>query len=306
MLKKKPEQRLTLLVQRYFDSRRKLIDEALESYLTPPAEGSDSVYQAMRYAVFSGGKRLRPILLISTYEMLRNRKNIGTLKSLLPCACALEFIHSASLIHDDLPSIDDSNERRGQPSVHKKFGEAVAILAGDALLTKGFEVLTEVKEKKKALACINILARALSTRGMIGGQAVDILAARKRIRINVLKYIHLKKTGALLQASMDMACAMFDAEENVAITLGNYALNLGLAYQIIDDILDDVGAFDFLGKEPYEDQRNRRSTYPSLIGLDKSKKTAEKLLDDSYKLIKSMPNNDILIEFINMIKERLP
>ncbi|MCD4828852.1 MAG: polyprenyl synthetase family protein [Candidatus Cloacimonetes bacterium] len=295
-----------MLVQRYFDSRQKLVEEALDSYLVPPAEGTSSIHDAMRYAVFSGGKRLRPILLISTYEMLRNRKNIGTLKSLLPSAVALEFIHTASLIHDDLPSIDDSNERRGKPSVHKKFGEATAILAGDALLTKGFEALTDIKEKKKALTSINILARAVNTRGMIGGQAVDILAARKRIRINVLRFIHLKKTGALLQASMDMACAMYNAEENTAITLGNYALNLGLAYQIIDDILDEVGAFEFLGKEPYEDSRNRRSTYPSLIGLEKSKKTAEKLLDDSYKLIKSMPNNDILVEFINMIKERLP
>jgi len=295
-----------LLVQRYFDSRRELIEEALDEYLVPPKEGTTRLYEAMRYSVFSGGKRLRPILLISTYEMLRNRKNVGTLKVLMPCAVALEYVHTASLIHDDLPSVDNSNERRGKPALHKAYDEATAILAGDALLTKAFEVLADIKDKPKAIACINILARAISTRGMIGGQAVDILAARKRIRVNVLKYIHLKKTGALLQASMDMACVMFEAEENVAITLGNYALNLGQAYQIIDDILDDVGAFDFLGKEPYEDHRNRKSTYPSLIGLDKSKKTAEKLLDDSYKLIKNMPNNDILVEFINMIKERLP
>lgn len=295
-----------MLVQRYFDSRRELIEEALDEYLVPPKEGTTRLYEAMRYSVFSGGKRLRPILLISTYEMLRNRKNVGTLKVLMPCAVALEYVHTASLIHDDLPSVDNSNERRGKPALHKAYDEATAILAGDALLTKAFEVLADIKDKPKAIACINILARAISTRGMIGGQAVDILAARKRIRVNVLKYIHLKKTGALLQASMDMACVMFEAEENVAITLGNYALNLGQAYQIIDDILDDVGAFDFLGKEPYEDHRNRKSTYPSLIGLDKSKKTAEKLLDDSYKLIKNMPNNDILVEFINMIKERLP
>ncbi len=295
-----------MLIQRYFDSRKDVVEDSLKKYITKPKKGSSKLYDAMYYAVFNGGKRLRPILMISAYEMLRGRKNISTLKSLQPCACALEMVHTASLIHDDLPSVDDSDERRGMPSVHKKYGEAMAILAGDALLTKAFEVLSEIRDKKKALRCINTLSRAVSTRGMIGGQAVDILSTRKRIRVNVLKYIHLKKTGALLQAAMDMACIMFNAEENLTITLGNYALNLGLAYQIIDDILDDVGAFEMLGKEPYEDHKNRKTTYPSLIGLEKSKKTAEKLLDDSYKLIKSMKNNDVLVEFINMIRERLP
>ncbi len=295
-----------MLIQRYFDSRKDIIEESLREYVTKPKKGSTKLYEAMNYSLFNGGKRLRPILMISAYEMLRGRKNISTLKSLQPCACALELVHTASLIHDDLPSVDNSDERRGVPSVHKKYGEAMAILAGDALLTKAFEALTEIRDKKKALKCVNTLARAVSTRGMIGGQAVDILSTKKRIRVNVLKYIHLKKTGALLQAAMDMACIMYGAEENLTITLGNYALNLGLAYQIIDDILDDVGAFEMLGKEPYEDHKNRKTTYPSLIGLEKSKKTAEKLLDDSYKLIKSMKNNDVLVEFINMIRERLP
>lgn len=295
-----------MLVQRYFDSRKKLIDEFLDERLTLDTDVPEKLMKAMRYAVFSGGKRLRPILLFATYEMLKGRRNLNSLKQLQPCACALELVHTASLVHDDLPSIDDSDERRGQPSVHKKFDSATAILVGDALLTLAFEELSSLKDSEKAIRCINTLTRAVSTRGMTGGQAVDILATRKRIRVNVLKYIHLKKTGALLQASMDMACIMYGAEENMVITLGNYALNLGLAYQIIDDILDDVGAFDVLGKEPYEDHRNRKTTYPSLIGLEKSKKQAEKLLEDSYKLIKNMKNNEVLVEFINMIKERLP
>lgn len=295
-----------MLIQKYFDTRKELVDEYLKESLPKPKDGSERLYDAMSYALFSGGKRLRPILLLSTFEMLRGRKNMAGLKALQPCICALEMVHTASLIHDDLPSMDNSDERRGQPSVHRKFDEATAILAGDALLTKAFEMLTEIKEEDKALKCINTLARAISTRGMIGGQAVDLLAAKRRIRVNVLKYIHLKKTGALLQAAMDMACIMHGAEENLTITLGNYALNLGLAYQIIDDILDDVGAFEYLGKEPYEDYRNRKTTYPALIGLDKSKKTAEKLLDDSYKLVKNMKNNEVLVEFVNMIRERLP
>jgi len=295
-----------LLVQRYFYSRKTLVDEALKSYIVEPKEGPTDLYKAMNDAVFPGGKRLRPLLLFSTYEMLREKKNLASIKPLLPAAVALEMVHCASLIHDDLPCIDDSNQRRGKPTLHKKFGEATAILAGDALLTKAFEVLTDLSDKEKAVRCISILAKAVSSRGMIGGQTVDILASKKNVRINVIRYIHMKKTGSLLQAAMDIACVLFGAEENLMITLGNYALNIGLAYQIIDDILDDVGAFDMLGKEPFEDSKNCKATYPSLIGIEKSKKQAKKLLDDSYKMIKNMKKNDILVEFIDTIRERLP
>ncbi|MBN2460189.1 MAG: polyprenyl synthetase family protein [Candidatus Cloacimonetes bacterium] len=282
------------------------MEKALDIYLPPAKQYPSQLHEAMRYSIFSGGKRLRPILFFATYEMLIGRKNINRLDRLLPIACAIEFVHTASLIHDDLPSIDDAPERRGNPSCHVKFGEATAILAGDALITKAIELLTEIKTRHIALNCIRIITRAMSTRGMIGGQTVDILSTKKKININTLRYIHLKKTGALLQASMELACAAFDAEENITITLSNFALNLGLAYQIVDDILDEVGNFDILGKEPGEDSRNNKATYSNLIGLEKAKKTAEKLLRDSYNLIKNMKNNDILIEFVNMIKERLP
>lgn len=295
-----------MLVQEYFKTRKNLLEKALDIYLPPAKQYPSQLHEAMRYSIFSGGKRLRPILFFATYEMLIGRKNINRLDRLLPIACAIEFVHTASLIHDDLPSIDDAPERRGNPSCHVKFGEATAILAGDALITKAIELLTEIKTRHIALNCIRIITRAMSTRGMIGGQTVDILSTKKKININTLRYIHLKKTGALLQASMELACAAFDAEENITITLSNFALNLGLAYQIVDDILDEVGNFDILGKEPGEDSRNNKATYSNLIGLEKAKKTAEKLLRDSYNLIKNMKNNDILIEFVNMIKERLP
>jgi len=295
-----------LLVQEYFKTRKNLLEKSLDKHLPPVSQYPSQLHKAMRYAVFSGGKRLRPILFFATYEMLIGRKNINRLERLLPIACAIEFVHTASLIHDDLPSIDNSTERRGKASCHIKYGDATAILAGDALITKAIEILTEIKNKKVSLKCITILTRAMSTRGMIGGQAVDILSAKKKINVNTLRYIHLKKTGALLQAAMELACIANDAEENVTITLGNFALNLGLAYQIVDDILDEVGNFDILGKEPGEDSRNNKATYSNLIGLEKSKKTAEKLLRDAYNLIKNMKNNDILIEFVNMIKDRLP
>jgi geranylgeranyl diphosphate synthase, type II len=295
-----------LLVQEYFKTRKNLLEEALETYLPSVNEEPKDLHAAMRYSVFNGGKRLRPILFFASYEMLNGRKNINRLERLLPIACALELIHTASLVHDDLPSIDNSSERRGKPSCHIKYGVSTALLAGDALITKAFEVLTELKSRDIALKCVKILTRAVSTRGMIGGQAVDILSVKKKININTLRYIHLKKTGALLQAAMELSCAAFEAEENVTITLGNFALNLGLAYQIVDDILDEVGSFEILGKEPGEDIRNSKATYSNLMGLEKSKKTAEKLLRDSHNLIKNMKSNDILLEFVNMIKDRLP
>jgi len=294
-----------LLVQKYFESRQKILEDKLNEYLAPANEMPEILHEAMRYTVFSGGKRWRPILLFAVYEMLKGRKNVQHLIPAIPAACAIELVHNASLVHDDLPSLDNSDERRGQASTHKKYDNATAILVGDSLLTKAFEVLTDIPEPDKSIACIKTLARAVSTRGMIGGQTVDLISTKKTIRINVLRYIHLKKTGSLLQAATDMGCILYDADENLAITLGNYALNIGLAYQIIDDILDEVGAFELLGKEP-EDYRNNKMTYPGLLGLDKAKKTAEKLLDDSYRMIKNMKNNEIMIEFINMIKERLP
>ncbi len=295
-----------MLVQEYFKTRSRLLEKALDKYLAPSDEYPQQLHKAMRYSVFSDGKRMRPILFFATYEMLIGRKNINRLERLMPVACALELVHTASLIHDDLPSVDNSSERRGIPSCHIKFGEATAILAGDALITKSIELLTELSNKKIALDCIHVLTKAVSTRGMIGGQAVDILSAKKKVNINTLRYVHLKKTGALLQAAMELACVIEEAEENLTITLSNFALNLGLAYQIVDDILDEVGSFEVLGKTPGGDSRSHKATYPSLLGLEKSKMKAEKLLRDCYNLIKNMKANDVLLEFVDMVKDRLP
>ena len=295
-----------MLVQEYFKSRMGLLDDGLRECLAASTEYPQHLHEAMNYAVFSRGKRLRPILFFATYEVLLGSKNLNRLHRVLPAAIALELVHTASLVHDDLPSLDNSAERRGLPSVHAKFDPATAILVGDALITLAFEVLADIKNRDQAVKCISILASALSTRGMIGGQAVDLISENKKININVLKYIHMKKTGSLLQASMEMACALNDADENLTITLGNFALNIGLAYQIVDDILDEVGTYEVLGKEPGSDARGNKATYPGLIGLEKSKKKAEKLLRDSYLMIKFMDGNEILVEFINQVKERLP
>lgn len=295
-----------MILEKYFETRKAIVDTGLQGYLTPIDTYPQQLFEAMHYSVFSGGKRLRPILFFAAYEMLKGRRSSAILQPVLPAACALEMVHTASLIHDDLPSIDNSDIRRNKPSCHKKFDEATAILAGDALITKAFEVLTDIKNHEKAHSCIGVLARAISTRGVLGGQTVDVLVTSTKARINVLKYIHLKKTGSLLQASMDLACVLASAEENVTLALESYALNVGFAYQIIDDILDEIGTSEVLGKEPGEDARNAKATYSSILGLEKARKTAEKLLDDSYKLIKSMPANKILVDYLYMIRERIP
>ncbi|HPY96836.1 MAG TPA: polyprenyl synthetase family protein [Candidatus Cloacimonadota bacterium] len=296
-----------MILPKYFDDRAKMLDVVLDQYLTPETEEPKDLYAAMRYSVFSGGKRLRPILFFATYEMLVKKATEQQMEQASLIAAALEMVHTASLIHDDLPSVDNSDERRGKESCHVKFGAATAILAGDALLTKAFEMITKLEDPRKAVHCIRVLCNLVSTQGMIGGQTVDIISSSKQnIPITVIKYVHLKKTGALLEAASHLACVMADADENTTNNMVNYAQNLGLAYQIIDDILDDIGDFEMLGKEPYEDARNFKSTYPSILGLDKARQTAEKLISDSSKLIKNLPNNHILIEFVKMIKDRLP
>jgi geranylgeranyl diphosphate synthase type II len=294
------------MLKSYFETRSKFLDDALATYLDYGKEQPDKLYKALNYSVFSGGKRLRPVLFFATYEMLLGLQKFEQLQPLLPVAASVEMIHTASLIHDDLPAMDNSNERRGKESCHKKFTPAIAILTGDALLTKAFEMLTLYEDKEIAVELVNILCFAVSTRGMIGGQTVDVLSSKKAILpLNVLRYIHTKKTGALLEASVRMACACAKADQQITQTLSTFANNLGLAYQIIDDILDDIGDIDMLGKEAFEDVRNNRRTYPTIMGIDKARKLAEKLLEDSTKIVKNFDNNENLLEFIAMIKDRM-
>jgi geranylgeranyl diphosphate synthase type II len=294
------------MLKSYFESRAEYLDEHLKKIMADDKDKVKHLNDAMNYSIFSGGKRLRPILFFAIYEMLTETNDLRKLKPVLPVAYAIEMIHTASLIHDDLPCIDNSKERRNLPTCHIKFGTPTAILAGDAFLTKAFEMLTLIENKDMASDLISVLCNSVSTGGMIGGQTVEVISSKKNILpLNVLKYIHNKKTGSLLEAAAKMACICGNASKQTYNSLSNFATNLGLAYQIIDDILDDIGAFEFLGKEPYEDVRNNRTTYPTIMGLDKAKKMAEKLIEDAKKFIKNMKNNDNLIDFIKMIEDRL-
>ncbi|MGC9337656.1 MAG: polyprenyl synthetase family protein [Candidatus Cloacimonadia bacterium] len=295
-----------MLLEKYFDTKRALLNKALDEYLDLEDRYPETLHQAMRYVVLDGGKRLRPVLMIATYEMLIGQKNSQRVQKILPAACSIEFMHAASLVHDDLPFIDNASERRGKPSCHKKFGNAIAILTGDALIAKSFETLMKLSNQKKAMACLEVLVNTVSTRGMIGGEVIDIISSPQRSKLHVLRDIHIKKTGALLKAAEQFACILADASEQTTNALTDFALTLGLAYQIIDDLLDEMGEGELLGKEAGEDRRNEKVTYPLLLGIEESKKQALKMINDSYNIIKHMPNNQVLVEFLESLRDRIP
>jgi geranylgeranyl pyrophosphate synthase len=260
---------------------------------------------AMNYTVFSGGKRWRPLLVMAMYEMLKGPQKKQKMEHVIDAACAVELMHSASIIHDDLPLLMDRKDRRGKEPVHAKFGNSIAILAGDALFTKSFELLASVPDPLKSNQCVRIMAKASNSYGMIGGQVVNLINRRKVMKINTLRYIDMKKVCALLQASADIASVLAESDEPTRQVLNNYALNLGLAYQMIEDIIED---YNKSGDVEIDDEYMpvSKSGYAGLLGFDKARKQAEKLLDDSYRAIKPYKNNEILCEFIQMIKDRLP
>ena len=248
-----------------------LVDEALEGFLPPAETYPPLIHEAIRYSVMSGGKRLRPALVMASAEAVG-----GNPALVLPAACSLELIHSYSLVHDDLPAMDDDDFRRGRPTCHKVFGEAAAILAGDALLTLAFGVLAECKGVR-ADSIARVLAEvafAAGSRGLIGGQVVDTLSSDEEIDGRTLEYIHRHKTGALYRASVRAGAILAGAADRQLTALTGYAEHLGLAFQIKDDILDIEGNEAVLGKPVGSDLKNKKATYPSLYGLAGSREKA--------------------------------
>lgn len=245
-------------------------------------EASGTLKRAMEYSLFSGGKRLRPILAFAAAEAVG-----GTAVDALPAAVALELIHTYSLVHDDLPAMDDDDLRRGIPTSHKVFGEAQAVLAGDALLTKAFSVLTDSAnnntDPKKLLTVAHEIAVAAGEEGMLGGQIADIESERKEVDLPSLEFIHIRKTGALILASVRSGAILGDSgtkrlDEKSLQKLSEYGRNIGLAFQISDDILDVIGDKEVMGKKPGQDHVKGKATYPSLLGLSESKRMAEELV----------------------------
>ena len=248
-----------------------LVDDALEGFLPPVETYPPLIHEAIRYSVMSGGKRLRPALVMASAEAVG-----GDPARVLPAACSLELIHSYSLVHDDLPAMDDDDFRRGRPTCHKVFGEAAAILAGDALLTLAFGVLAECKGVRAdhIARVLGEVAFAAGSRGLIGGQVVDTLSSDEEIDGRTLEYIHRHKTGALYRASVRAGAILAGAADRQLTALTGYAEHLGLAFQIKDDILDIEGNEAVLGKPVGSDLKNKKATYPSLYGLAGSREKA--------------------------------
>jgi geranylgeranyl diphosphate synthase type II len=265
------------------EAARRQVDSALDHYL--PAVDPDSrsacparLAQAMRYSVLAGGKRLRPVLALLAADACGASDDEA-----VPAACALELVHTYSLIHDDLPAMDDDDLRRGRPTCHKAFDEATAILAGDALLTLAFEIVArEIQPADAAIGCVRILAEAAGPHGMVGGQMADLEAeGRTDATVERLEAIHRRKTGALLKAPLCLGAAVAQAPPEIARALECYGRAIGLAFQIIDDLLDVQGDEAKLGKRVQKDSDHGKWTYPGLLGIEPSRAKARALAEDA-------------------------
>ncbi|MCL6628570.1 MAG: polyprenyl synthetase family protein [Armatimonadetes bacterium] len=273
-----------MILDTYLSEKRELIDAALERYLPSAASYPEVIFQSMRYSVLNGGKRLRPSLVLASCEAVG-----GDCKVAMPTACALEFIHAYSLIHDDLPAMDDDDLRRGKPTNHKVFGEAMAILAGDALQTLAFETIanTEEVDAQVLLAVIRRVASAAGIGGMVVGQAADILSEGKRLDAETLDFIHRHKTGALIEVSVVAGGLLGGGSMEQVSALSSYGRSIGLAFQITDDILDIEGNEVKVGKRTGADLHKQKLTYPSLYGLAKSKELAQEAVNKAIHSLES-------------------
>lgn len=282
----------------YLAEKRVLIDEALKRFIPEPEGPASGLINAMRYSLFAGGKRLRPILCIAGAEAVG-----GNAQSVLPVACALEMIHTYSLIHDDLPAMDNDDIRRGKPSNHKVFGEALAILAGDGLLTEAFYLMAGLNLSKKIRfdnlqEAIKLIAGAAGYRGMVGGQALDIEMEGNEVDPSIVDFIHTRKTGALIAASVSSGAILGGGSKHQLEAITRYGKNIGLAFQISDDILDVEGDSVEMGKGVGGDERKGKSTYPSVHGLKRSKDVMEELVDAA---VSSLEQFDLAAEPLRLI-----
>jgi len=265
----------------YMAERARAVDEALGRFLPPESAPPETLHKAMRYSVFAGGKRLRPVLVIAGAEAVG-----GRMDDVMPTACAVEMIHTYSLIHDDLPAMDNDDFRRGSPTNHKVFGEALAILAGDALLTLAFRLLADNVPPASGGARLHgilvEIADAAGSPGMVGGQVADIESEGKRADGEVVDYIHTHKTAALIRASIRSGAILAGATPPELDALGVAGEALGLAFQIMDDILDVTATSEELGKTAGKDQAQQKATYPAVHGLEASRRRAQHLVAEAH------------------------
>lgn len=280
------------MLKNYLKTKRELVDLSIE-YQLNKLKYPDIIADGMRYSVLNGGKRLRPILLLMVLELFGKKIELG-----LAIAVAIEMIHSYSLVHDDLPALDNDDYRRGKLTTHKKFGEAEAILIGDALLTHSFSVVADETRdisSDKIVKIIGMISRYAGISGMIGGQIIDLESEKKRVSLETLKYIHENKTGKLIKLPIEIGAIISDATDEEYKALEKYAEGIGLAFQIKDDILDIEGDFEKIGKPVGSDLELEKTTYPSIFGVAKSKEILKEVISDAKKSLNIFPDEKVQV-----------
>ena len=279
------------------------IEAALAQYLSrETGEGYDRIFEAAKYSALAGGKRLRPVIVLAFCRLCG-----GEADKAMPFACALEMIHTYSLIHDDLPCMDDDDLRRGRPTCHKAFDEATAVLAGDGLLTAAFETAAAAKglDAEAVLRCVRILGREAGMNGMIAGQVLDLGAEHRRISLDALNLLQSLKTGCLLRAACELGCTAAGCTDARTLEAAReYGEKLGLAFQIQDDILDIEGDARTLGKTTGKDARDEKSTFPALLGLEACRALADRLTGEAVAALDGLPGNGFLTELARSLTGR--
>ncbi|MBQ6900521.1 MAG: polyprenyl synthetase family protein [Firmicutes bacterium] len=295
-------------MDRSYDDYKKIIDEHLLDFIPNIDNKSITLYEAMKYSLVAGGKRLRPVLLLAACDFAG-----GDIYEAVPYACAMEYIHTYSLIHDDLPAMDNDDLRRGLPTNHKVYGEAMAILAGDGLLTTAFEAIykdmmlyfDEPDKMVKRVKAANEIAKGAGCRGMVAGQVSDIEGEGADFSNEMLEYIHINKTGALIRSSIKAGLYLGNPTSYMLDNLDHYAENLGLAYQIADDILDEVGDPSELGKATGSDKKKDKNTYTSINGLEAAYKRLDQLTDSAVEAIAPYYDNaEFFRDLVLQLKRR--
>jgi geranylgeranyl diphosphate synthase type II len=289
----------TDVIQQALEEHRVLVEQALDAALPPAHTWPETIHRAVRYSLFAGGKRIRPMLVMAAGDA------VGAVPGeVVPYACAVEMIHTYSLIHDDLPAMDNDDLRRGKPTSHKVFGEAIAILAGDALLTRAFHLLAEIPagwdatRVARRMQALAILGEAAGTSGLIGGQVEDLESERRAVDAAALERLHRAKTGALLSACVRGAAAIGGADAPTSARLGRYASAIGLAFQVVDDVLDATETADQLGKTAGKDSQADKATYVRIHGLERSRAMAEALRTEALEAVEPLGDRGQALAFL--------
>ncbi|MDD5425881.1 MAG: polyprenyl synthetase family protein [candidate division Zixibacteria bacterium] len=279
--------------QLYLEYTRRLTEDLLDKYLPSDTVPPQRLHAAMRYSVMAGGKRLRPALAFAVYKYC-NGDVVNNIEIIHLAMAALEMVHTYSLIHDDLPCMDDDDLRRGRPTCHKQFDEAVAVLAGDALHVVAFELMA----KTGSIRAVMELAEAIGTSGMLGGQMADVEAEGQAVTRDEIVSIHKRKTGALIRGAVRIGAILAGASEALLSRLTEYGEKIGLAFQIIDDILDIEGDQKLLGKKIGSDSKNQKATYPGTVGLEMARRDAARLIDEALAVINNNKEEDNLLKYL--------